>query len=235
MTDTLVIGPDEPAFEGQRHYTPAFLRVYDVVVLRVFCPLVWRCPAHRLVAQYEQWVGARHLDVGPGTGTLLAWADLPQTHITLADPNPNVLAHATRRLADRSTTALEADVLKPLPDVGPFDSIALSNVLHCLPGPMQHRRPAIRNLAAVLAPDGVLFGSTLLGSRDLHSRLSHAALRSNVRKGFFDDLDDDEDDLRALLSDSFGQVDIELVGAMALFRAGRGHNRGVQGAPATPL
>lgn len=224
MAETRVIKPDEPAFEGQRHYTPAFLRIYDVLVLRVFCPLVWRCPAHRLVAQYEQCVGARHLDVGPGTGTLLALADLPRTHITLADPNPNVLAHATRRLADRSTTALEADVLKPLPDVGPFDSIALTNVLHCLPGPMERRAPAIRNLAAVLAPDGVLFGSTLLGSRHLHTWMSNAAMRSNVRKGFFDNLSDDEDGLRAILSDSFNQVGIELVGAMALFRASHGRN-----------
>lgn len=48
---------------------------------------------------------------------------------------------------------------------------------------------------------------------------SHAALRSNVRKRIFDNLDDTEDDLRALLGGAFAHVDIELVGAMALFRA----------------
>lgn len=223
MAETRVIGPEEPAFEGQRHYTQSFLRIYDTLVLRVFCPLVWRCSAEELVAQYEECVGARHLDVGPGTGTLLAWADLPAgTHITLADPNPNVLAHATRRLDDQSTVAVEADVLKPLPELGPFDSIAISNVLHCLPGPMEARRPAVSNLSGVLAKGGVLFGSTLLGSRDVHTRLSYAAMRSNVKKGFFDNLTDTEDGLRSLLGESFNHVDIELVGSMALFRAHNG-------------
>lgn len=218
MATTSVIPPDEPAFEGQRHYTPAFLRIYDLLVLRIFCPAVWRCSAARMVAQYEQWVEQRHLDIGPGTGALLAWARLPpDTQITLADPNPNVLAHASRRLADRTPAVLEADVLKPLPDLGPFDSIALSNVLHCLPGPMESRAPAIHNLADRLAPDGVLFGSTLLGARDAHNWFSYSALRNNVRKGFFDNLDDTEDDLRTLLSASFAQVEIRTVGAMALF------------------
>jgi SAM-dependent methyltransferase len=220
MARTSVIAPEEPAYEGQRHYTPAFLRIYDTLVLRVFCPLVWRCPASRLVEQYDQHVGRRHLDVGPGTGSLLAWADLPpDTRVTLADPNPDVLAHASRRLAARAPVTVEADVLKPLGGLGPFDSIAISNVLHCLPGPMSAREPAIRNLADVLAPGGVLFGSTVLGSRELHGWFSYAALRSNVEKGFFDNLDDDEGELRSLLTATFARVDIEVVGSMALFRA----------------
>ena len=48
--------------------------------------------------------------------------------------------------------------------VGPFDSAALSYVLHCLPGPQSQKAAAIRNAAAVLAPEGVLFGGTVLGN-----------------------------------------------------------------------
>ncbi len=170
--------------------------------------------------QYEQHVGRRHLDLGPGTGSLLAWARLPAgTHVTLVDPNRDVLAHAARRIADRSPEVVEADVLRPLPVVGPFDSVAISNVLHCLPGPMADRAPAVRHLADVLADDGVLLGSTVLGSRELHGRVSAAALRRNVAEGIFDNLGDTEQGLRSLLAGSFGQVDVEVVGSMALFRA----------------
>ena len=40
------------------------------------------------------------------------------------------------RLRHLDTTAVEADVCKPLPVDGPFDSAALHLVIHCLPGPL---------------------------------------------------------------------------------------------------
>jgi SAM-dependent methyltransferase len=222
VTETHVIDPDEPAYEGQRHYTPAFLRIYDVLVLAVFCPAVWRCPTSVLVDQYDRFAGPRHLDVGPGTGTLLRHARLPAgVELTLLDPNPNVLAHASRRLAHLEPATVEADVLKPLEDTGPFDSIGLSNVLHCLPGPMSARAPAIDHLALVLDPRGVLFGSTVLGVREQPGRVRRAMVRSNVRKGFFDNLDDTSEALRELLAGAFEDVEIETVGTVALFRARR--------------
>lgn len=222
MARSQVIRPDEPAYEGQRHYTPMFLRIYDVLVLAVFCPGVWRCPTSDLVEQYERLTGRRHLDIGPGTGTLLRRASLPEgLGLTLLDPNPDVLVFAARRLADLAPVSVEADVLKPLPVGGPFDSVALSNVLHCLPGPMERRAPAIANVAAVLSSDGVLFGSTVLGERELHTRFSWASLRSNVRKGFFDNDGDTEAGLRELLAGSFEDVEVDVVGTVALFRARR--------------
>ena len=51
-------------------------------------------------------------------------------------------------------TAVEADVLKPLPVSGPFDSAALHLVIHCLPGPLPRKAAAVANVAAVLAPTG---------------------------------------------------------------------------------
>jgi hypothetical protein len=59
---------DDPAYQGQREYTPLFLRIYDPLILGFFTPAVWRCPTNRLVEGYRQHVGHRHLDVGPGTG-----------------------------------------------------------------------------------------------------------------------------------------------------------------------
>lgn len=122
-------------------------------------------PHPPVVDRYRQHVGHRHLDVGPGTGYFLDKAGLaPEAEVTLLDPNVTVLARASRRLAPMNLTTVEADVLKPLPVTGRFDSAALNGVLHCLPGPQHQKAAAIRNVAAVLAPDGVLFGGTILGS-----------------------------------------------------------------------
>ena len=74
--------------------------------------------------------------------------------MTILDPNANVLDHASRRLRHLEVTAVEADVLKPLPVSGPFDSAALHLVIHCLPGPLPRKAAAVANVAAVLAPTG---------------------------------------------------------------------------------
>lgn len=56
---------------------------------------------------------------------------------------------------------VKADVLEPLPVDGPFESAALAYVLHCLPGPEERKAAAVRNVAAVLGDEGILFGATV--------------------------------------------------------------------------
>lgn len=217
-----MIGPEDPAYTGQKHYTPWLLRIYDILVLGFFGPVVWRCPTGRLVRHYDRHVGRRHLDVGPGTGYFLQHARLPaRAEIVLLDPNPNVLAHASRRLARLAPLVIEADVLVPLTDARIFDSVAMNYVLHCLPGPMPRKAAAVRNVAAVLRPEGVLFGATVLGTPQLHTWLSRRALRENVRRGSFDNLTDTENGLREILGSAFETLDIEVVGAVAIFSAAR--------------
>ncbi len=95
--------------------------------------------------------------MGPGTGYFLDNSGLPDgSPITILDPNPNVLKHVSKRLTRFNVTAVEADVLKPLPVTGPFDSAALHLVIHCLPGPLERKQLAVNNVASVLAPDGDL-------------------------------------------------------------------------------
>jgi SAM-dependent methyltransferase len=207
--------------DGYSYYTRPFLHIYDVLVLHIYGPLVWRCPTGRLVAHYERHLGRRHIDVGPGTGYFLKHARVPGgTTVVLVDPSPNALRHAARRVARLRPAMVQADVLEPLPLSGQrFDSIALNYVLHCLPGPMASREPAIRNLAALLEPGGVLFGATVLGTPSLHTPLSRLALQQNNRLRFFDNLSDTEPQLRDLLEAAFTSVDIEIVGSVAVFAA----------------
>lgn len=210
--------PDDPAYRGQADYTPFFLRVYDPFVLGFMTRIVWRSSTRQVVERYRRNLGRRHLDVGPGTGYFIDKAGLPPDgQLTLLDPNPNVLEHASRRLARLNPTTVEADVLKPLPVEGPFDSAALSGVLHCLPGPQSHKAAAIRNVAAVLASNGVLFGGTVLGTSAHHTPVARAALRALNRRGVFDNMADTEDGLREILQESFRTVEIDVIGSFAHF------------------
>ncbi len=211
---------DDPAYGGQREYTPLFLKIYDPVILGFFTRVMWRCPASRLVERYQRHIRPPHLDVGPGTGYFLERAGLPEgSPVTILDPNRNVLDHASRRLQRFDITAVEADVLKPLPLDGPFGSAAMNGVLHCLPGPLSRKADAVANVAAVLAPTGVLFGASILGASGRHTWLSRSALKSNNRRGVFDNLDDTEEGLADVLGASFEQVELETIGAMAVFGA----------------
>lgn len=214
----------DPAYAGQAEYTRWLLAIYDPWVLGFMARSVWRCPTPPVIERYHRQVGKRHLDVGPGTGYFLDKAGLPHgTQVTLLDPNPNVLLHASRRLAPMNLTTVEADVLKPLPVSGPFDSAALNYVLHCLPGPQSHKAVAIRNVAAVLAPDGVLFGGTVLGNPAEHTLLARASLSALNRRGVFDNLADTETGLRQILEESFQTIEIDVVGSVAHFTATRPH------------
>ena len=210
----------DPAYRGQADYTPALLRLYDPLVLDLSASFVWRCPKPRLLAGYRRHVGKRHLDVGPGTGWFLDHAALREgSQLTLLDPNPTVLAYASQRLRRFDVTTIEADVLKPLPVGGPFDSAGLNFVLHCLPGPMTRKAAAVTNIAAVLAPTGTLFGSTVLGDAGHHNWIGRFLMGIYNRRGTFDNDGDTEDGLREILAASFETVELEVVNSVALFAA----------------
>jgi SAM-dependent methyltransferase len=210
----------DPAYRGQADYNPGFLRIYDRLVLGLFARFIWRFSASDDVARYRANIRPNHLDVGPGTGYYLEAAGLPDgSAVTILDPNPNVLAYASRRLSKLDVTAIQADVLKPLPVAGPFDSAGLNGVLHCLPGPMDRKAAAIEHIARVLAPDGVLFGMTLLGPASGHGRFARAFMRVLNRRGTFGNLEDTEEGLREILRRSFDDVRIERSGGTAAFVA----------------
>jgi SAM-dependent methyltransferase len=211
---------NDPAYRGQADYSPLLLNLYDPIVIGVVAGLVWRVPAEPILDLYRRNVRNPHLDVGPGTGYSLERSGLPDgSKVTLVDPNPNVLRHASRKLQRFDITAVEADVLKPLRVEGPFASAALSLVIHCLPGPMSRKALAVRHVADVLEPDGVLFGATVLGRSGDHSWLGRRVLGAFNRRGAFDNLDDSEAGIREMLDASFETAELEIVGSVAIFTA----------------
>ena len=217
---TRVIAPDDPGYRAQQEYTSTFLTVYDALVLGLFGRALWRVRASDTVSDYERHARRRHLEVGPGTGYFLDKARLPSdVEITLADPNPEVLAYAARRLARYGPATVELDVRKPLPVEGPFDSVGMNYLLHCLPGPLEEKEPAIRSVASVVAEDGVLFGGTIVTDSPAHTWASRALLRSNNRRGIFGNAGDTVPGLRELLQANFRDVHVALRGTVAVFTA----------------
>jgi hypothetical protein len=211
---------DDPAYRGQAAYGRLLLDAYDPIVLGVVARAVWRCPTSHLVATYRQHIRGHHLDVGPGTGYFIERSGIPDgSPVTIVDPNANVLRHTSRRLGRLDITPVEADVLKPLPVNGLFDSAALNLVIHCLPGPASRKATGIANVAATLAPDGVLFGASVLGRTGRHTWLARRVLSAFNRRGAFDNLDDSEEGLREMLGASFDRVELKTVGSIAIFSA----------------
>jgi SAM-dependent methyltransferase len=211
---------NDPAYRGQSDYSRVLLWLYDPLVLGPIARFVWRYPIDDHVRLYREHIRPNHLDVGPGTGYFLEHAGLPEgSKVTILDPNPNVLRHVARRLRNLEVTAVQADVLKPLPMPGPFDSAALSLVLHCLPGPMERKALAIANVARVMAPGGVLFGASVLGRSGRHTRLGRAFLWAFNKRGAFGNLDDTEAGLRDILERSFRNVTLRTVAGTAVFVA----------------
>ena len=209
---------------GQRVYTPLLLRVYDLFVLGFSNRLVWRCPSSRMLGQYETHVGARHLDVGVGTGWFLDHTSWPveRPQITLLDLNENSLSAASKRLRRYSPATVQANVLEPV-GLGDacFDSIGANFLFHCLPGELEWKAATVAsNLRPYLAHGGVFFGSTILGRDVSHNLLGRRLLRLYNRKRIFSNLEDSEQALERGLASELTGVEIVVVGAVALF-AGR--------------
>jgi ubiquinone/menaquinone biosynthesis C-methylase UbiE len=207
---------------GQAIYSPITLALYDLVVLTLSNPLVWRCPTDRILQLYNQQVSDNHLDVGVGTGWYLDRCRFPNAaaRVGLLDLNPNPLAAASRRIARYRPERYQADVLKPLTvPAAPFRSIALTYLLHCLPGDISEKAVVFDNLAPLLATGGVVFGATLLSIGVERSAAARALMRAYNRKGVFSNAVDSASALQAALDQRFLSVRIDIIGCAALFVA----------------
>src|SRR4029077_17877512 len=139
--------------------------------------------------------------------------------------NSNSLRFAARRLRRYSPHTHRANVLEAwsLPE-GAFDSVAMVNLLHCVPGTLRDKSVVFEHAQSVLAPGGVLFGATVLGREADHTKRSRKTMERFNSRGVFCNLDDRREDLEAGLSDVFATHQVEVQGAVALFTA---HNGGV--------
>jgi hypothetical protein len=136
------------------------------------------------------------------------------------DLNPNPLRVAARRLRRYQPKTHQANALEPfgLP-AGAFESVGLNWLLHCLPGDMAAKSIVFDHSKEVLAPDGVVFGSTVLSGGVRHTRWSRWMMERLNRDGTFSNHDDDLEGLRAQLEQRFDGARVEVVGAVGIFSA----------------
>ena len=168
---------DDPAYRGQSDYTPSVLRMYDPFVLGFAARFVWRCPdepARRAVPATHPGRPSRRR---PGD-RLLPRAIRAAGGQPRDDPRPEPERAASRHPSPErlDVTAVEADVLKPLP----VDRTV--RVGRPAPGdPLPARADVAqgcgrRERGRVLAPTGVLFGASVLGTSGSHTWLARRYL-----------------------------------------------------------
>lgn len=208
---------------GAAVYNRATLLAYDLWVLGLSNRFAWHCPTALLLAHFDRHVGGRHLDIGVGTGYLLAHCRFPvsRPELVLADLNPASLAAAAHRIRRLQPRTHRINVLEPfaLPEA-PFDSVSMNYLLHCLPGNLEEKAAAIGNAAAQLRAGGVLFGATILGEGVRHNAFGRTLMRAYNRRGIFSNYGDSAVLLGDVLRRHLHDVEVRLEGKVALF-AGR--------------
>jgi hypothetical protein len=211
--------------EGQAVYTPLTLAAYDIAVLGVSNALIWRCPTARILRMYDDHVSANHLDVGVGTGYYLDHCRFPTPapRLALMDLNPHSLRHAARRTARYRPETHRCNVLEPISlDVRGFDTVALTYLLHCLPGSLDDKAVVFDHLRPLINPGGRIFGATLLQGGVDRGPVARQLMSFYNHKGIFHNASDTLDGLQGALGRRFPESRVETVGCVALFWARAG-------------
>jgi hypothetical protein len=222
MQQEAVAEADAEALPGQAVYTATSLRLYDATVLGFSNRFLWRCPTSELVALYDANVSANHLDAGVATGYFLDRCRFPvaSPRLCLLDLNATCLATAEARVARYRPQSLRANVLAPIePQAEPFDSLGITYLLHCLPGPMSRKAVAFANLKPLLSEGARVFGATILGRGVPHNALGRCVLRLYTARGIFGNAEDDLAGLHDALAAQFRDVVLWRRGAVVLFTA----------------
>ncbi len=208
---------------GARYYGALTLPIYDAAVLNIAVPFGWGVPLETERGMYRRLVGTRHLDIGVATGYFLrkTLKDRQEAQITLMDLNENATRYAADRLKRFDVTQAVGDALQPFPVSGPFDSIAMFHLLHCMPGTVAEKAVAFDHAIRVLAPGGVCFGASVTPAGQRLNPFGRLVLKGSNRTGALNNAQDTHDALRTAIESRFHDTKIELQGVMTLWEARR--------------
>tara|TARA_R110002095_G_scaffold28595_5_gene28490 strand:- start:1911 stop:2588 length:678 start_codon:yes stop_codon:yes gene_type:complete len=212
----------EESFAGQAVYSKKLLSVYDLWVLGISNSLIWKCRTKNILRWLNQSLTANHLDVGVGTGYYLEHCTFPDSPVRLGllDLNPNSLEAAANRASRYVPEVYQADVLQPLPgQPRRFDSVSLNYLLHCLPGDLSSKAVLFDHLAPWLNPGAIISGSTILHAGVRKGLTARRLMDFYNRKQIFSNSADQLDELQSQLSRRYTEVELKVIGCVALFRA----------------
>ncbi len=163
---------------------------------------------------------ANHLDVGVGSGYFLDRCRFPLNapRITLLDLNPDTLKFAAKRIARYKPKTYRRNVRAPIAlDAEKFASVGVNYLLHCMPGSIVSKFVAFDHLKALMNPNAVLFGATLLQHGVPRHWFARRLMDVYNKQAIFSNQDDGLEDLRWALGQRFREVSVEALGCAALF------------------
>ncbi|THH26369.1 hypothetical protein EUX98_g7816 [Antrodiella citrinella] len=209
-------------------YTSFTLHFYDLVV-HLSNSFAWCCSTQNvLLPLFRKHIGAQaHLDIGVGSGYYLiaSMSQLAEVEkLTLVDLSHDALQFAERRLKRaghrRAIVTLEHDTFRPFPLSmhAQYDSVSMFYLFHCLPGKFPEKADQVlTQTKTTVKPDGVVYGATILGQT--HNWIGGHLMNLYNRKGVFSNYNDTKDGLQEALTRHFADVEVEVVGRVALFVA----------------
>ena len=208
--------------DSAKLYNRGILSLYDAYVLGFSNTFAWRCPTKYLLAHYHAHVGSRHLDIGPGTGFFLDRCKFPEQNpqIDLLDINEAPLKNTSERIRRYHPRTHVGDIYNPPASIqGPYQSIGINYVLHCLPGTLTEKGdPILEQWVKTLSCNqGCLFGSTILGQSVRHNLLGRSLMQFYNDRKIFDNQNDELADLEQLMNRHFARHTLEVKGCVALF------------------
>jgi len=212
---------NQSAEAGQAVYTKKTLYIYDLWVLGFSNYFLWKCPTKILRNMFRKHVTLNHLDVGVGSGYYLdKCLENIERRVGLLDLNNNSLNAASTRISRFKPEIYCDNALEPLnTKCEKFDSISINYLLHCLPGSMKEKSIMFKHLEVLLNDQGVLFGSTILGKDSNVSYFAGKLMALYNNKGIFDNSSDDLQSLESSLKQYFKNVEITVIGCVAIFSA----------------
>ncbi|KAF4445616.1 methyltransferase protein [Fusarium austroafricanum] len=228
--------------------TPFTLPFYDVLILRISVPFIWRYSTQKqLRPLFSDNFSKRHIDIGVGTGYFptKAMGDVARNpkdqHLTLVDLSEHALAAARQRVQSKypevHVECVHADAAKPMPDSlqdKRFDSASLFLIMHHMPSPTATKATVITNTKNLLTDDGVLVGCTILGKQWEKTEQGYKVKNEKPlgrraafmlgfynKRGIFDNWEDDPNVLANVLKDEFEEVETKVVAMMFVFKASK--------------
>ena len=105
-----------------------------------------------------------------------------------------------------------------------YDSVGLTYLLHCLPGPGSRKVAIFPKIRDAMSPGGVVFGATVLGRGPWHSLAGGCLLRGLNWIRQFDNLSDTKVVFQRGLEDNFVDVKTWVIGSVLLFEARKSMN-----------
>ena len=205
-----------------------------------FFKYVWRYSREDQLLAYQSSMAnsKNHLEIGTVSVWLpiMASKDLSSTRYCLLDIDQSAVISAKQHMINAGVPsnhiqsiqgdALQIDKLS-LPNDQPFDSVAISYVLHCIPGSLNHKLPLILDGLSRLDSvneNTIFFGSTITypdinDDASIEDKIGLHSMHLLQRVGIFNNGQDKHSDFDKIFSNYFNEYEIEKTGFVSSFCA----------------